>query len=208
MLELVGKSRLKINCAYFCNHKVGDGTTSVVLLTGEILKFAKSYIEEGSHPRQLIKSLRRSCEMCIEHINKIAIPVKKGDDAELRNLLEKCASTALSSKLIHQQKDFFAKIAVDAVMHLDDLLPLDMIGIKKVPGGALEDSFLVAGVAFKKTFSYAGFEMQPKQYKNPKIALLNIELELKAERDNAEIRIEEIDVSDLSFTSLWIKQIV
>lgn len=47
-------------------------------------------------------------------------------------------------------------------------------------------------MAFKKTFSYAGFEMQPKKYNNPKIALLNIELELKAERDNAEVRVESI----------------
>lgn len=51
------------------------------------------------------------------------------------------------------------------------------------------------GVAFKKTFSYAGFEMQPKKYNNPKIALLNIELELKAERDNAEIRVDTVKVS-------------
>lgn len=58
----------------------------------------------------------------------------------------------------------------------------------------LQDSLLVAGVAFKKTFSYAGFEMQPKSYKTPKIALLNIELELKAERDNAEIRVESVKV--------------
>jgi len=53
----------------------------------------------------------------------------------------------------------------------------------------------VAGVAFKKTFSYAGFEMQPKSYRNPKIALLNIELELKAEKDNAEIRVDSVEVS-------------
>ncbi|CAH2236876.1 jg23231 [Pararge aegeria aegeria] len=65
-------------------------------------------------------------------------------------------------------------------------------GIKKVTGGGLEDSFLVAGVAFKKTFSYAGFEMQPKSYDNCKIALLNIELELKAERDNAEVRVDNV----------------
>ncbi|OXA62796.1 T-complex protein 1 subunit eta [Folsomia candida] len=173
--------------------EVGDGTTSVVLLAGEFLKQTKSYLEEGAHPRLIIRALRKSCALAIEKINEIAIPVKKGDENERRELLQKCAATALSSKLIHQQKDFFAKIAVDAVLHLDELLPLDMIGIKKVAGGALEDSFLVAGVAFKKTFSYAGFEMQPKTYKNPKIALLNIELELKAERDNAEIRIEEID---------------
>lgn len=53
----------------------------------------------------------------------------------------------------------------------------------------------MAGVAFKKTFSYAGFEMQPKQYENPKIALLNVELELKAEKDNAEVRVNNVEVS-------------
>lgn len=64
----------------------------------------------------------------------------------------------------------------------------------QVQGGALEDSQLVRGVAFKKTFSYAGFEMQPKRYQNAKIALLNIELELKAEKENAEIRLESVEV--------------
>lgn len=57
----------------------------------------------------------------------------------------------------------------------------------QVQGGGLRDSFLVDGVAFKKTFSYAGFEMQPKQYHNAKILLLNIELELKSEKENAEV---------------------
>merc|ERR1712037_795838 len=51
----------------------------------------------------------------------------------------------------------------------------------------------VDGVAFKKTFSYAGFEMQKKVYTKPKIALLNIELELKAEKDNAEVRLESVE---------------
>merc|ERR1719160_296804 len=55
------------------------------------------------------------------------------------------------------------------------------------------DSFLVQGVAFKKTFSYAGFEQQPKCFDNPKILLLNLELELKAEKDNAEVRITDPD---------------
>ena len=94
----------------------------------------------------------------------------------------------MSSKLIHQQKDFFSKLVVDAVMTLDDLLPLNMIGIKKIQGGGLNDSVLVPGVAFKKTFSYAGFEMQKKTYNNAMIAMLNIELELKAEKENAEVR--------------------
>ena len=112
----------------------------------------------------------------------------------MRVLLERCAATALSSKLVAAHKDFFAKMVVDAVMLLDDLLPLSMIGMKKVKGGALQDTRLIAGVAFKKTFSYAGFEMQRKQYKNPKIALLNVELELKSEKENAEIRLDNVEV--------------
>ncbi len=58
----------------------------------------------------------------------------------------------------------------------------------------VKDTQLVAGVAFKKSFSYAGFEMQPKKYINPKIALLNIELELKSEKENAEVRVNTVEV--------------
>lgn len=131
-------------------------------------------------------------------IKEIAVTIEKSNEKEFRNLLEKCAATAMSSKLIHSHKDFFTKMVVDAVLSLDqEELNENLIGIKKVPGGAMEDSLLVAGVAFKKTFSYAGFEQQPKSFKNPKILSLNIELELKAERDNAEVRIEHVDVIDL-----------
>ncbi|XP_017773353.1 PREDICTED: T-complex protein 1 subunit eta [Nicrophorus vespilloides] len=172
--------------------EVGDGTTSVVLLAGEFLKQIKPYVEEGVHPRVIIRSVRVSLQLCLEKISEMAVKISKGNADEFRSLLEKCAATAMSSKLIHQQRDFFSKMVVDAVLMLDELLPLNMIGIKKVTGGALEDSILVAGVAFKKTFSYAGFEMQPKTYKKCKIALLNIELELKAERDNAEIRVDSV----------------
>ncbi|XP_050308884.1 T-complex protein 1 subunit eta [Anthonomus grandis grandis] len=172
--------------------EVGDGTTSVVLLAGEFLKQIKPYVDEGVHPRIIIKSVRSCLQLCLDKIKEIAVKIDKANPTEYRSLLEKCAATALSSKLVSQQRVFFSKMVVDAVLMLDDLLPLNMIGIKKVQGGGLEDSLLVAGVAFKKTFSYAGFEMQPKVYKNCKIALLNIELELKAERDNAEVRVDNV----------------
>lgn len=189
--------------------EVGDGTTSVVLLAGEFMKQMKPFVEDGLHSQVIIRSVRRAVELAIERINEIAVSTNKDNPEEQRSCLEKCAATAMSSKLIHQQKDFFSKMVVDAVQLLDELLPLNMIGIKKIPGGALEDTLLVAGVTFKKTFSYAGFEMQPKQYTNPKIALLNIELELKAERDNAEIRLENVEeyqkVVDAEWTILYDK---
>eukprot|EP01147_Barroeca_monosierra_P000562 gene562-3879_t len=172
--------------------EVGDGTTSVVLLASEFLKQAKPFIEDGLHSQVIIRSYRQATNLALQYIREMAVTIKKEDKQEFRSLLEKCAATSLSSKLVARQKEFFSKLVVDAVTLLDDLLPLNMIGIKKIQGGALEDSQLVAGVAFKKTFSYAGFEMQPKHYENPKIVLLNVELELKREKENAEVRIENI----------------
>merc|ERR550534_821632 len=173
--------------------EVGDGTTSVVLLASEFLAQLRPYIEEGVHPQVVIRAMRKGTKMAVDKIKEIAVKVKRDDPAEMRSLLEKCAQTALNSKLIAGQKEFFGSMVVDAVMCLDALLPLNMIGIKKVTGGALEDSLLVKGVAFKKTFSYAGFEMQKKKMVNPKIALLNVELELKAEKENAEVRVDNVE---------------
>ncbi|CAH0730728.1 unnamed protein product, partial [Brenthis ino] len=173
--------------------EVGDGTTSVVILAGELLKRLKPFVEEGVHPRIIVRAVRTASKLAVDKVHELAVKIENRSPEEQRELLTKCAATAMSSKLIHQQKDHFSKMVVDAVLSLDaPLLPLDMIGVKKVTGGALEDSFLVSGVAFKKTFSYAGFEMQPKSYVDCKIALLNIELELKAERDNAEVRVDNV----------------
>lgn len=112
----------------------------------------------------------------------------------------------MSSKLIHSHKKFFTKMVVDAVLHLDQgELNEKLIGMKKVPGGAMQDSLFIDGVAFKKTFAYAGFEQQPKSFTNLKILCLNVELELKAEKDNAEVRIQEVSVKKYhEFFSLFI----
>lgn len=81
------------------------------------------------------------------------------NDKESRNVLVKCAETALNSKLLSHYKTFFGEMVVKAVETLDNnLLEKELIGIKMVLGGSIKDSFLVDGVAFEKTFSYAGFE--------------------------------------------------
>lgn len=99
----------------------------------------------------------------------------------------------MNSKIISKFKEFFSELVVSAVLYLDEDLSKSDIGIKKITGGSVTESFLVHGVCFKKTFSYAGFEQQPKKFTNPLIAILNVELELKAEKDNAEVRIENPD---------------
>nr|VZI47651.1 unnamed protein product [Spirometra erinaceieuropaei] len=173
--------------------EVGDGTTSVTLLASEFLRQIKPFIEENVHPAVIIRAFREGARVALAKLNELACRIQENNPSEQRKMLEMCAATALSSKMVAGHKGFFSKLVVDAVKSLDQSLSLKMIGIKKVAGGALEDSMLVNGVAFKKTFSYAGFEMQPKSYKKPLIALLNIELELKAEKENAEVRLNTVE---------------
>lgn len=179
--------------AHSQDSEVGDGTTSVVLLAGELLKEAKYFVEDGVHPKTIIKAYRQALQLCKEKINELAVSVNSEDNQGLKDLLKKCAATTLNSKLIASKREFFSQMVVDAVMHLDSDLSLELIGIKKQAGGSMEDSVLVEGVAFKKTFSYAGFEQMPKRIENPKILLLNIELELKNEKDNAEIKVDKVE---------------
>lgn len=186
-------ARALVDIAKSQDAEVGDGTTSVILLAVELLRTIKPLVEEGVHPQVLIKGFRKATQLALAKIGQIEERIKQDDPEEMKKLLQRCAETALNSKLVARHKEFFSKMVCEAVMHLDELLPLNMIGVKKVQGGALEESRLIQGVAFKKTFSYAGFEMQPKIYTNPKIALLNVELELKAEKENAEIRVDNVE---------------
>ena len=175
------------------DNEVGDGTTSVTIFAGELLKESKQFIEEGMHPSVIIRGYREAMQKCIERIREVSIKIADESIEGRREILKKCAETSLNSKIISNYKEFFGDMVVKAVEHLESDLDKSLIGVKKVTGGSVQDSFLVEGVAFKKTFSYAGFEQQPKKFTNPKILILNIELELKSERENAEVKLENPD---------------
>ncbi|KAK1465198.1 T-complex protein 1 [Colletotrichum melonis] len=183
-------ARILVDIARSQDAEVGDGTTSVVVLAGEILKEIKEHVEQGVSSQVIIKGLRRASMMAVNKIKEIAIDT---NESNRRETLGKLAATAMTSKLIKRNTEFFTKMVVDAVLSLDqDDLNEKLIGVKKIPGGSLTESLFVNGVAFKKTFSYAGFEQQPKSFEKPKIVCLNVELELKAEKDNAEVRVEQV----------------
>uniref|UniRef100_A0A7S3PNS2 T-complex protein 1 subunit eta n=1 Tax=Aplanochytrium stocchinoi TaxID=215587 RepID=A0A7S3PNS2_9STRA len=186
-------AKVLVDIARSQDAEVGDGTTSVTLIACELLKQSKQFIEDGEHPQIIIRGYRKAALLAMKRLEEMEVGVDAlGEGLNGRRLLlERCAATALNSKLICRNKAFFAPMCVDAVDILDKDMNLKMIGIKKVTGGSVTDSFLVKGVAFKKTFSYAGFEQQPKKLVNPKILVLNVELELKNEKDNAEVRIDD-----------------
>ncbi|KAF8250188.1 hypothetical protein K440DRAFT_597660 [Wilcoxina mikolae CBS 423.85] len=191
LLDIVHPAaRILTDIARSQDAEVGDGTTSVVVLAAEFLKESKGFVEEGVSSRVLVKGFRTAARLAENKIKEIAVKI---DQTNKRDTLLKLASTAMSSKLIKRNSAFFADMVVNAVAALDqDELNEKLIGVKKVPGGGLQDSLFVNGVAFKKTFSYAGFEQQPKSFTDPKIVCLNVELELKSEKDNAEVRVEQV----------------
>lgn len=191
LLEIVHPAaRSLVDIARSQDHEVGDGTTSVVVLAGELLKEAKQCVEDGIAPQLIIKAYRSALAIAMDTLDNLCVSFVLENNSNEENLI-RCAETALNSKLINTQRRFFAEMAVKAVMSLDEDMNLEMIGVKKVAGGSMTDSVLVDGVAFKKTFSYAGFEQQQKMFSNAKVLLLNIELELKAEKDNAEVRVKD-----------------
>merc|ERR1712028_290185 len=193
IIHPAAKTLVDIACSQ--DAEVGDGTTTVTILAGELLKEAKQFVEEGVHPQVIARAYNQACTFALEQLEQLSNSLDFTDPVEKRETLVKCATTTLQSKLIGgSHGDFFAQMGTDACLLLQDSnLNLDLIGIKKVPGGGMSDSFLVEGVAFKKTFSYAGFEQQPKYLENPKILSLNVEPELKSESEKAEIRISNVE---------------
>jgi len=164
------------------------------LLAGEILKQLKPFVEEGVHPQVIMRNVRTAGKLAVIKIQELSVPFDV-KSPEGNDMLLKCASTALNSKLIASHQDLFSPMIVKAVKSLYDSNALDdimdLVAIKQIPGGDVRQSFLVEGVAFKKTFSYAGFEQMTKKFFTPKILLLNVELELKSEKENAEVRITD-----------------
>lgn len=149
MLEIVHPAaRILCDISLAQDAEVGDGTTTVVILAGELLKEAKPYIEEGVHPQLLIKAYRQAAQLAVEYVKGGAINLEDKPRDELRGLLEKCAQTSLNSKLVREnpawekthpmhttpfqvsgERDFFASMVVDAVYKLDPvMLDLKYIG--------------------------------------------------------------------------------
>lgn len=151
-------ARIMIEASRSQDEEVGDGTTSVTIFSAELLQTAKLFLQEGINPQFIIKVFKHSGNL----LQKFLLDLYKDIDIKSesgKKALIKCAETSLNSKLLSHYKTFFAEMIVNAVEKLDlNLLDKDLIGIKQIMGGSILDSELIDGVAFQKTFSYAGFE--------------------------------------------------
>ena len=183
-------AKMMVEVAKTQDDMVGDGTTTAVVLAGELLKKAEELLDQNIHPTVIVSGYRKAAQKAVEVINKIAKPV----DIEDRETLRKVALTSMASKAVGTAREHLAEIAIDAVKQIVEqrgerrVADIDNIQIIKKTGKGLLESQLVKGVIIDKEVVHSGM---PKKVENAKIALLDCPLEIEKTEFSAEIRIRD-----------------
>ena len=177
-------AKMLVEVAKTQEDEVGDGTTTAVIIAGELLKKAENLLEMEIHPTIIAMGYRQAAEKAQEILDDIAI------DASDRDTLLKVAMTAMTGKGTEKAREPLAELIVDAVKQVeeDGEVEKDHIKIEKKEGAAVDDSTLVQGVIIDKERVHPGM---PKKVENARIALLNCPIEVKETEVDAEIRITD-----------------
>jgi len=185
-------AKMIVEVAKTQDDKVGDGTTTSVIIAGELLNLAEELIEQGVHPSIIFRGYRKALVKAKQILQDLAIKIESNDT----QTLIKVAETSMNSKLIAGVKNHFADIAVRAVSQVKEerggniLIDLDQIQIIKKAGKSLIDTNLIEGIIVDKEIVHP---MMPKSLRNVKIALISSSLEVEKTEFDAEIRIQTPD---------------
>lgn len=161
-------AKVLVDIAKIQDDTVGDGTTSVTVLCGELLREAEFLVNQRIHPMTIMAGWRTAVVIARKALEEAAVD-NGADEVKFKEDLLNIARTTLSSKLLNTEKDHFANLAVDAVLRLRGSGNLDYIQIIKKPGESLRDSFLEEGFVLDKSFGIG----QPKRIENAKIMIAN-----------------------------------
>lgn len=171
------------------DEEVGDGTTSVIVLAGELLSVAEPFIERGIHPRIVVNAYFKALDDAIEVIDKLATKIDPNDDKAVNNVIASCIGT----KYMSRHKELMCHLASTAVRtiatEVDGHKVIDIKNyarIEKVPGGAVEDSCVLRGVMFDKDVTHPKMR---RKIVNPKILLLDCPLEYTKLESQANVEI-------------------
>ena len=183
-------AKMMVEVAKTQDDMVGDGTTTAVILAGELLRKAEELLNQNIHPTVIVGGYRKAVQKAVEALDKLGITV----DLEDRETLKKVAMTSMASKAVGVARDQLAEIAIDAVKQIAEqrgerrIADIDHIQIIKKEGKSLFDTQLVKGIIVDKEVVHPGM---PKRIENAKIALLDCPLEVEKTEFNAEIRIRD-----------------
>ncbi|MGC9307503.1 MAG: thermosome subunit beta [Thermoplasmatota archaeon] len=185
-------AKMLIEVAETQDDECGDGTTTVVVLAGELLKQALELIEQDIHPTVIVDGYRTASRKAAEILENISFPVQ--DEKERKRLLKKVAETSLIGKVASTNRELLADIAyraAHAVAEEEDgtiSVDIDNVKVAKQHGGSVEDTELVDGIILKKERAHPSM---PMAVKKAKILLLRVPLEIKKTEFNAQIRISD-----------------
>jgi thermosome len=184
-------AKMVVEVAKTQDEEVGDGTTTAVILAGELLKKSEDLIEQNVHPSIIAGGYRMAADKSIEVLSKVA----KKIDIKDEKLLREIAATAMISKSIGSHRDLLAKIAVKSVTMIAEKtedgswsIDDDNIQITKKQGAGIADSELIPGVIIDKERVHPGM---PRNVKKAKIALLDSAIEVKKTEIDAKIEITD-----------------
>jgi archaeal chaperonin len=180
-------AKMIVEVAKTQDDEVGDGTTTAVVLSGELLKQAEDLIDKEIHPTVIVKGYRMAAQKALAVLDTIARPVTINNT----DLLEKISQTAMTGKGAENHKEKLSKITVDAVKQVisaDNKIDSDDIKIEKKFGGSVDDTELIAGIVLDKERVHSGM---PKKVKDCKIALIDSPLEIKSTETDAKISITD-----------------
>jgi thermosome len=181
-------AKMMVEVAKTQNEEVGDGTTTAVVITGELLKRAEELLDQNIHTTVITRGFKIARDEALEILKKISRSVTLDDVGVLRNV----ARTAMFGKSAEKASPKLAEIVVQAVRQVGKkvngryVVDTEDIKREKKHGGSAEDTELVKGVVIDKEVVHEGM---PKRVKNAKIALLDVALEIKETETDAQIRI-------------------
>lgn len=165
-------AKILVNISKVQDDEVGDGTTSVTVLAAELLREAEKLIGLKIHPQTIVEGYRIASAAALKALEEAAVD-HGSDAATFRKDLMNIARTTLSSKVLAQDKDYFANLAVDAVLRLKGSTDLDHIQIIKKVGGKLTDSYLDEGFILDKSIG----TNCPKRVENARILIANTSMD-------------------------------
>ncbi|CCW60959.1 unnamed protein product [Phytomonas sp. EM1] len=181
-------AKILIDMSNTQDDEVGDGTTSVTVLAGELLRNAEKLLDQSIHPQTIIDGYRMASIAAQEAL--VASTEDHGNNKELfYEDLIRIAKTTLSSKIITVESEHFAKLCVDAVLRLKGSGNLEMINIMKKLGGTLRDSYLEPGFLLDKKIGIG----QPRYLENAKILVANTPMDTdKIKIFGAKVAVESV----------------
>jgi len=165
-------AKILVDIAKTQDDEVGDGTTSVTVFCGELLRGAEELVNARIHPQTIIQGWRIATSIA-RKVLEDAAEDNSTDPVAFRKDLMDIAKTTLSSKLLTHEKDHFSELAVDAVLRLKGSGNLDYIQLIKKPGGSLKDSYLEEGFILDKKIGIG----QPRRIENAKILVANTSMD-------------------------------